>query len=470
MSRPQKVYSNCSDEFTETIVHNLLMCSNVLGNNNKFYSLELQKSATKYRLFSHYGRINGDNIQGGVYDIRINYFSEIDARADFDKIIKQKQKGKKKVGSNGVTYQESYKLVDVISSNVGSSNVKNNKSFCKKTKHIDTNIFKNFGKKELDLLKIFEEENIHEITNSTTITYSGGSLQTPLGPLTFNHLHKAKKILDDLNQESINSKETLNYDLRIRNNEYLSLIPRNFGKRINDSDLIVDSTQILREYNLLNQMETAINIKEIKNDNNLDLGFNIEIAPRDVFNKIKHAVDSSRKGMHNLNHLKVQQVYQIENYKERKIFEGCADKLQSEKKQSVSGLDYQEIDLFHGSKNSNILSILMSGFYIPPTTASHVTGRMFGTGVYGADSSTKALNYSTGFWGGNRNKNKRFFCFLSRFAMGKVFETKSSLKSGTPQGYNSIFASGGADLQNNEYIVPTTAQTTISYLVEFFKE
>lgn len=468
MARPQKVYSNESGEFKTTVLHNLLMCSNVMGNNNKFYSLELQKtSSDDYRLFSHYGRINGDNIKGGVYEIRTGYSSEFQARRDFDKIVKSKQKGKKKVGSNGVPYQESYKLVDVISSSVGSSNVKNNANVTKKTKSIDTNVFKSFGKKEFDLLKMLEEENIHEITNATTITYSGGGLQTPLGPLTFDHLHKAKKVLDNLNQASIASKETLNYDLRTKNNEYLSLIPRNFGRRIQDSDLIVDSQQILREYDLLNQMETAINIKEIKDDKNLDLGFNIEIAPRDVFNEVKLAVDRSRQSMHNLNHLKVKQVYQIENYKERKTYESFADKLQREKPSRVSGLNYKEIDLFHGSKNSNVLSILMSGFYVPPTTASHVTGRMFGNGVYGADASTKALNYATGFWGGNRNKNKNYFCFVSRFAMGKVYETRHSLQSGTPRGYNSIFASGGADLKNNEYIVPNTAQTTITYLVEF---
>ena len=50
-------------------------------------------------------------------------------------------------------------------------------------------------------------------------------------------------------------------------------------------------------------------------------------------------------------------------------------------------------ELWHGTRAGNLLSILRAGFTIPPANAPHVTGRMFGNGVYFSDQSTKSLNY-----------------------------------------------------------------------------
>ena len=43
MAKPLKLTSRSYLDFSETIKHIVLMCSNVIGNNNKFYSLEIQK-------------------------------------------------------------------------------------------------------------------------------------------------------------------------------------------------------------------------------------------------------------------------------------------------------------------------------------------------------------------------------------------------------------------------------------------
>lgn len=476
MARPQRLHSINSGVYNETVKHVVLMCSNVMGNNNKFYSLELQKSSSGlYCLFSHYGRISGDTISGGVLERRDGYHNEYDAEHEFNSIIKKKKRGKT-VTKNGQRYKEQYKEIDIISSSVGSSNVKNSVSVVKNSKkRIDTNVFNDFGTVEANILKILEEENIHDITNSTTMTYTSNGLQTPLGPLTMLHLSKARNVLDNINNELKLKKNQnkLSDSLKLLNNEYLSLIPRNMGNNISDSQLIATGDKILNEYDLLQQMETAIQMSKIKDTDDkddFDLGFKLELVSGKVFEDIKSQVEKTRKHT-NLSHLKVKRVYQVENFKERSKYESFADGLlankPSRRPKGESVLNYKEVDLFHGSKNSNILSILMNGIYVPPSNASHVTGRMFGNGVYGADSSTKALNYSAGFWDGRRNKNKSMFCFVMRFALGRVYETKHSLYSGTPSGYNSIYAKGGADLKNNEYIVPNPSQTTMSYLIEF---
>jgi poly [ADP-ribose] polymerase len=473
MARPEKVYSNDSGDYKETVKHAVLMCSNVQGNNNKFYSLEIQKNDNgECVLFSHYGRITGDTIKGGVYEVRPPFNYEDSAMKEFESIVKKKQRGKTRK-KDGVSYKETYEAVDIVSSSVGSSNVVGKAGEVTSKTKLDLNLFNDFGKVESVMLKKLEEENIHDITNSTTMTYTGNGLQTPLGPLTFDHLTKAKNVLNKINGKINASSTKIGVELKRLNSQYLSLIPRNLGNKIDDDSLISTGDNVSVEYDLLNQMETAITLAELKDDSDdkeTELGFSIKLASKTIQKEIEKQVESSRKHR-NLSNYKVKRVYQIENFKERKAFELFSDKLQDDfaakNKKREHKLDYMELDLFHGSRNSNILSILMNGFYVPPENASHVTGRMFGNGIYSADSSTKALNYSAGYWGGQRNKYDNLFCFVVRCATGKVHETQHSLYSGVPRGHNSIFAKGGADLKNNEYITKNTAQVTMSYLVEF---
>ncbi|MGG2383099.1 hypothetical protein, partial [Salmonella enterica] len=71
-------------------------------------------------------------------------------------------------------------------------------------------------------------------------------------------------------------------------------------------------------------------------------------------------------------------------------------------------------ELWHGTRVGNVLSIMKGGFVIPPSNASHVTGRMFGNGVYFSDQSTKSLNYAYGCAPGQKGGiEKSTFMFLS---------------------------------------------------------
>lgn len=468
MSKPIKTSMNDTGKFNDTIEHKILMCTNTTGNNNKFYSIELQKSNdNEYQIFSHYGRINGNTITGGVYEKREFNNLENSAKREFDKIVKSKKNGKTKV-KDGIKYKEQYHEVSVISSNVGSSNIRDiTKKIKIKNKNI-FDIFKKFGQLEKEILLKLEEENVHDILSETSMTYIGGALQTPLGPLTIEHINKAESILNEI-AKLINSN-IIDDLMKKLNNEYLSLIPRNMGHVIRNDKLITDTNKLLKEYDLINQMKTAIDLS-VKKDNNeikdFDIGFSMALAPKEIAKEIKDNFEKTRKH-HNLSKYKIKNIFEIKNNKERKKYEDQVLMFKENEKNygKKHKFDYEEIDLYHGSRNSNVLSILMNGFYVPPSNAKHVTGRMFGDGVYGADSSTKALNYSAGYWGGKSNKYNNLFCFVSRFAMGKVYETSKSLKSGVPNGYNSIYASGGYDLVNNEYIVQKSSQTTITYLIE----
>lgn len=123
-------------------------------------------------------------------------------------------------------------------------------------------------------------------------------------------------------------------------------------------------------------------------------------------------------------------------------------------------------ELWHGTKASNLLSILKKGFFIPPTNVPYVTGRMFGNGVYFSDQSTKSLNYAYGYWDGNRQDN--CFMFLCNVAMGKEYTPSGPSTQLPAPGYDSTFAKAGkSGVGNNEMIVYRTSQIDPRYLIEF---
>lgn len=137
----------------------------------------------------------------------------------------------------------------------------------------------------------------------------------------------------------------------------------------------------------------------------------------------------------------------------------------------------QRTELFwHGSRNENWLSILKAGLVLRPANAI-ISGKMFGYGLYFADKFRKSLNYSSlrgSFWsGGNAPKG---YLALYDVHLGHPLQIKNHrgwCSQLTGEGlkkrgskYDSVFAQGGADLLNNEYIVYHEAQCTVRYLVE----
>jgi poly [ADP-ribose] polymerase len=128
------------------------------------------------------------------------------------------------------------------------------------------------------------------------------------------------------------------------------------------------------------------------------------------------------------------------------------------------------MELWHGSKVANLISILLKGYINPPSNASFVTGRLNGSeGIYLSDQSSKSLNYSEGYWSGE-SRSSRIFMFLNDVVMGNIFYPKSSeeakrMKLGTQ--YHSIFVKAGVSgLYNNEMVVPVP-QINPKYLCEF---
>ena len=161
----------------------------------------------------------------------------------------------------------------------------------------------------------------------------------------------------------------------------------------------------------------------------------------------------------------------LNSWKVKNVFSfGETSKRVNEYETMLSDLG-NEHELFHGSRNGNILSILINGFMIPPATAGHCTGRMFSSGIYFASCSTKALNYSTGFWDG-KGDDTNAFILISKVSMGIVEKCKKFKYEGIGEGFDSILgltAQDGGSLLNEEYVVKHPNQTLITHLMELCK-
>lgn len=137
---------------------------------------------------------------------------------------------------------------------------------------------------------------------------------------------------------------------------------------------------------------------------------------------------------------------------------------------------YKDRKLFwHGSRNENWFNIVQTGLMIRPSGAVH-TGSMFGDGIYFANKAQKSLGYSSvrGSYWANGGSDKGFLALYDVYH-GKqkhITHHDSSCYSLSQsvmerEGVNSVFAHGGADLRNDEFIIYDGKQCTIAYLIEF---
>jgi len=454
MPIPEKlVTSNEVGEFTETVEFAVLSCGNVENNNNKYYCLELQKSHKgEFRLFCTRGRIGATL----VYGVRGPVFDPHIAKSEFDKIVNSKCKGK----AGGEVSK--YLKVETLKPTVGSKNICNVQADKKLNIKVDlsSRIRTVFGVDETKLIQQLYDENIHQITNTTTISVSTttGGLETALGPVTPEHVRDARSILEELRK--LHDKGRLLFgdqSAKQFNNQYLSMIPRKVSRTITEEEMVLSDKKLVEEFDLLDQLEAAVKINTTTPKNTtFKFGFNLVKTPAEL-KRVSEWFEKSRASNHGaLRYWRVSNVYDVIIDSDRGRFD--SNKLQG----SVE-------TLWHGSRNCNILSILMNGLMIPRHNAPHVTGRMFGNGVYAANNSTKALNYSVGYWSGTKNRYPNAFLCVVDFKMGKVYHpTKSMFNSaGPPSGYDSTHARAkDANLYNDEYIVYNLNQQRVLHLVE----
>lgn len=462
----RKASDNSNNGFDETIEYKVLHCGNVSGNNNKHYTIEIQKdNKGQHRIFTHYGRLGISNI----YEIREKIegkpvFDYDTVKKEYDSIIKKKLKGKTIKEEDGSTYTERYVEIDVAIPNTGSVNIQGKgekKVQATVKKAIDTSSYHPEVSRIVDQ---FVKENIHHISSVTTLKFTANGFMSPIGAITKEHCQKAKLPLNELNKKmdrngiiDINDKE-----VKELNTMYFSMIPHPFGRKITEEDMISGAKKLDQEFDLLDQIETAVSMGQAMagsaNQQVNALGSDIDLlTDRVEIERLKHFIVSSKAANHR--HDEVWKYRPVSFYKIRIPEERQRYETKGKQKGNIK-------ECFHGSSSSNCCSILKSGLVIPPCNASHVCGRMMGSGAYYGLSSTKSARYSLGSWGGKRSSYGNIFLFVADLALGKYYETYTAVPNGTPRGYDSIWAKAGQSLYNDELVTPYLENQTLKYLVE----
>jgi len=321
-----------------------------------------------------------------------------------------------------------------------------------------------------ELVDFLVQVNVHNI-----VAASGGSIQydtssaqfkTPLGVILPEQVSDARDLLNKI-ADLVVQDDYSNRSFGRFLNEYLRLIPHAVGMSKITPKLIFPNSQSLQSENDLldgltasfNDIKTGDVTKKTKTKKDdtpklFDVTLDV-IRDKGILNKITRYFEDTKLNMHVTSNYRVKKVYEVSIGSMKKSFD-------------LKGVAIGNIkELWHGTKCSNLLSILKVGLIIPPSSSSHVTGRMFGNGLYFSDQSTKALNYATNFWGRGGN-TKRIFMFLADVAMGKEYVPSSSGSNFPRSGYDSTFAKAGrSGVRNNEMIVYKTNQANLKYLIEF---
>ncbi len=441
---------------SNVIRHDRYIKSDVGNNNNKFWYITEYDDQT---VLCQWGRVGATGQQK-----TFNFNSQMQAAGYYDKKCKAKEKPKKKKEKGKETAEIAYRKLDVVGA--GGSAKAIPKSLVKmELKSVATEQIKVACKYTQALLDKLVTENVHNILSSTTMTYDAdnGLFSTPCGIVSQETLDEARKLLALLGG-GVEKDRYDNKKFQQTIGDYLMLVPQKVGRKLDPRVLFPDLDAIRRQNDVLDSLQASLHSMlagstKDKTQKKAEHGtvFNVQLGVYDDKRGLKRIEKKYRSTLqlrHACAHLDVTRVYSVN-------IAGMAEKFERDGKKVGNVME-----LWHGTKVNNLLSIMSKGLIIPPSNAAYCTGRMFGNGVYFSDQSTKSLNYSYGYWGGGQRDNNCYM-FLCDVAMGKPYVPNGYGRT-APKGYDSTFAKAGASgVHNNEMIVYRTGQCNLIYLVEF---
>lgn len=305
------------------------------------------------------------------------------------------------------------------------------------------------------LIKRLANSNVHKITNSTSISFNNGVFQTPLGVVTQEGIDEARQKLSWFFSK-VKKRSDVDDEYNQMIDKYLKIIPRPKGGGLYYEDIFSDEDSIKKESDMIDALENSLSIISTPKDSDdseeehvFDLSMDIESDSK-VRDKIATWYDTTNKPMHNYRNVKIKEIYTVDLLKYNANF-----------REELGNIT----QVWHGSSQANILSILKSGLSVSPPSTAAIAGKLFGNGAYFSETSSKSLGYSLGRWG--QSSGDSGWLLICSIAMGNVFYPKTYGISGVPQGYDSCWAlPKNTGLHNDELVVYNQNQIQIKYLVE----
>jgi predicted DNA-binding WGR domain protein len=404
----------------------ILSRTSLEANNNKFYVLEVHEANGCYRLFTNYGRVGTDGIKEGRFSD-----NEEEIQAEFGRILKEKTGPRK-----------GYVQVEVEKATVGSTALRTETEQAFQDKRT--------GKSSLHCDIVNFVEHIYDESKSELVR----RIETPLGSLSKGQIERGADALREIRFALARDHQDKVVPLT---SQYYSLIPHRLGRwtdintvainSIEKADAEEELLQLMRDvYHVQNDLEAEVDRKYRA------LGATLEVVDRDdpQYRRVAHKVLETQSRHHPFK-LKINRVFRACLPEEHTRFE-------------TQGRSCGNVhELFHGTKNCNMVGILSRGLLIAPKSAP-VTGYMFGKGIYFADQSSKSAQYSL-MWANNR---KPFgYLFLADVGLGKVKKEHGPMyREEAPNGFHSVQGCRGTHLIHNEFIIYKSAQCTLRYIAE----
>lgn len=241
------------------------------------------------------------------------------------------------------------------------------------------------------------------------------------------------------------------------NTQLLKLLAISPRKVFKVSELLANTKDdfasiIDREENLILAME-SLGISKKPKKSFADFGIEVYIANERQKKVVLSHLDDSLKS-------KVKNIYRIINNRTQVNFDNY---LKSSNITTVK-------QLWHGSRNENWGSIIMNGLQLNPNAV--ITGKMFGNGIYFANSSLKSWNY-TSYRGSYWAKGNDDLGIMGLYATAYGTPLDVDSPRGYTQSYlnsvnkNCVHAHAGTYLRNDEIIYYTEDAMTLNYIVEF---
>lgn len=280
----------------------------------------------------------------------------------------------------------------------------------------------------------------------------------------------AQKLIDKLSRQYVDKE-----DYNVLNKTILEIyttIPRRMGDvkshllKNNDKESI--EKLIDDEQKLLDTMAGQVlantatkednNIKEDVNKQNSlleQLGLEVKyVNDKKIINNISKMMGDSS----NL----LGKIYEIRNTKTEERYDNTFKENENS----------QELLLWHGSRNQNWFNILQTGLLIRPSGAVY-SGSMFGDGCYFANKARKSIGYTSlqgSYWAGGSDNKSLLAIFKVNVGNQKHVHSHSNecykFCENNIKPFNSVYAHGGIDLRNDEFIIYNPNRCTIKYLVE----
>ncbi len=421
-----------------SIVYDCTLNQTDIGSNkNKFYIMQIIKSGSEFIVFVRYGRIG---ITGNISHKK--FTSEYAAAAFFEKQFRSKT-GNSWQNKNNFVKQDGKYFLSVIecaeltpeSDSVSDSESDSGSdSGSESDTETDSNSDSTTGSEDDRLVHFLELISNQSYMQNTLTELEIDTEKMPLGKISRRQIDAAYEILNRLN------KNIGNYIvLEKLSSEFYTLIPivcgRNKPPVMSTAKLIGKNVDMLNELSLM-AYGTAVTTKQKKysimdfySELQTDI---VPLDPTDQMYKIlSNYLGRSMAPTHHFG-FDVLNILQIDRHSERDSYDAHSSNIKN------------KTLLFHGTRVSNMIGILKNGLIVDPSRLGinvSITGKMFGLGLYFANSCSKSIQYT------NYQSSDNISClFVAEVALGRMLkktQSDCSLTASTlPKSSDSVWGRG----------------------------